>query len=140
MVEELLAHFRALSHLLTENGTTNPTEHIRKFENATLLHRYTDGIKCYIFLSTLIDFGQQWFDQLSAGSIRSFAEFSSLFLYQFASSEKCKKSAFSLFEVKQEEKEILRAYIEHFNKIILEVPTTHFEVLISARGFARNSF
>ncbi|KAL0444289.1 UNVERIFIED_CONTAM: hypothetical protein Slati_2151600 [Sesamum latifolium] len=94
MMEELLAHFRAPSHLPSYNGTTDPAEHIRKFENAALLHRHTDGIKCRIFLTTLMNSAQQWFGQLPAGSIRSFAEFSSLFQHQFTSSKKYRLSTF----------------------------------------------
>ncbi|KAL0437551.1 UNVERIFIED_CONTAM: hypothetical protein Sradi_0463000 [Sesamum radiatum] len=30
------------------NGTADPMEHLSRFENATLLHRYTDGIKCRV--------------------------------------------------------------------------------------------
>ncbi|KAL0311563.1 UNVERIFIED_CONTAM: hypothetical protein Sangu_2451000 [Sesamum angustifolium] len=52
MAEELPAHFRAPSHIPAYDGTTDAAEHIRKFENATLLHRYTDGIKCPVFLTT----------------------------------------------------------------------------------------
>ncbi|KAK4394093.1 hypothetical protein Sango_1880100 [Sesamum angolense] len=38
MVEELPAHFWAPSYLLTYDGTSDSAEHIRKFNNATLLH------------------------------------------------------------------------------------------------------
>ncbi|KAL0278050.1 UNVERIFIED_CONTAM: hypothetical protein Sradi_7300400 [Sesamum radiatum] len=39
MTEELPAHFRAPSDLPAYDGTIDLTEHIRKFEYATLLHR-----------------------------------------------------------------------------------------------------
>ncbi|KAL0347636.1 UNVERIFIED_CONTAM: hypothetical protein Scaly_1779600 [Sesamum calycinum] len=95
------ANFAAPSHLLAYDGTTDPTEHILKFENAALLHR-------------------------------SFVEFSSLFKHQFANSKKCRKSTISLFGINLEEKETLRAYVQRFNTVILEVPTAHHEVLVSA--------
>ncbi|KAL0457977.1 UNVERIFIED_CONTAM: hypothetical protein Slati_0424900 [Sesamum latifolium] len=95
MMEELPAHFRAPSHLLAYVGTTDPIQHIRKFENAVLLH-------------------------------------SSLFQHQFASSKKYQKSIISLFGVKQEDNESLRAYVQCFNTTILEDPTAHQEVLVSA--------
>ncbi|KAL0405201.1 UNVERIFIED_CONTAM: hypothetical protein Slati_3834000 [Sesamum latifolium] len=132
IMEELPAHFRAPSHLPAYDGTTDPAKHICKFENAALLHRYTDGIKYRTFLTTLTNSAQQWFDQLPAGSVRSFAEFSSLFRHQFASSKKYQKSVISLFRVKQEDNETLRAYVQRFNTTILEVPTAHQEVLVSA--------
>ncbi|KAL0427278.1 UNVERIFIED_CONTAM: hypothetical protein Slati_2902600 [Sesamum latifolium] len=125
MAEELPAHFRAPAHLLIYDGSTDPAEHIRKFENAALLHRYTDYIKCRIFLTTLTGSAQHWFDHLPAGSVRSFAEFSSLFHHQFASGRKYRKSAISLFGIKQQERETLRAYVQHFNTTILEIPAPY---------------
>ncbi|KAL0313320.1 UNVERIFIED_CONTAM: hypothetical protein Sradi_5731300 [Sesamum radiatum] len=69
-------------------GTTDPMEHLSRFENAALLHRYTDGIKCRVFVTTFAGAAQQWFNQLLVGVIGSFQEFHSLFLHQFASSRK----------------------------------------------------
>ncbi|KAL0451239.1 UNVERIFIED_CONTAM: hypothetical protein Slati_1102000 [Sesamum latifolium] len=37
-MEELHVHFRAPSHLPAYDGTTDQAKHIRKFENAALLH------------------------------------------------------------------------------------------------------
>ncbi|KAL0457861.1 UNVERIFIED_CONTAM: hypothetical protein Slati_0413300 [Sesamum latifolium] len=34
------------------DGTIDPQEHLSHFENAALLHRYTDGIKCQVFVTT----------------------------------------------------------------------------------------
>ncbi|KAL2251303.1 UNVERIFIED_CONTAM: hypothetical protein Sindi_2252600 [Sesamum indicum] len=39
MEEELRVHFRAPPHLPASDGNTDPSEHIRKFESTTLLHR-----------------------------------------------------------------------------------------------------
>ncbi|KAL0411517.1 UNVERIFIED_CONTAM: hypothetical protein Slati_3741400 [Sesamum latifolium] len=128
MMEELPTHFRTPSHLPTYGGTTDPAEHIRKFENAALLHKYIDGIKCRVFLTTLTNSAQQWFDHFSAGSVRSFLEFSSLFQHQFVNSKKYQKSIISLFGIKQEDNETLRTYVQCFNTIILGSQ----EVLVSA--------
>ncbi|KZV51149.1 hypothetical protein F511_06213 [Dorcoceras hygrometricum] len=35
------------------DGMGDPEEHLSRFENAALLHRYSDPIKCRIFLTTL---------------------------------------------------------------------------------------
>ncbi|KAL0295223.1 UNVERIFIED_CONTAM: hypothetical protein Sradi_6845700 [Sesamum radiatum] len=61
-------------------------EHLSQFKNAVLLHRYTDGIKCRVLVTTFARAAQQWFNQLPVGAIRNFQEFRSLFLHQFASS------------------------------------------------------
>ncbi|KAL0461186.1 UNVERIFIED_CONTAM: hypothetical protein Slati_0006200 [Sesamum latifolium] len=49
------------------DGTTDPVEHLAHFENATLLHRYTNGIKCRVFVTTFARAAQQWFNQLPTG-------------------------------------------------------------------------
>ncbi|KAL0433851.1 UNVERIFIED_CONTAM: hypothetical protein Slati_2719400 [Sesamum latifolium] len=46
------------------DGTSDPMEHVSRFENAALLHRYTDGIKCRVFVTTFARAAQQWFNQL----------------------------------------------------------------------------
>ncbi|KAL0457583.1 UNVERIFIED_CONTAM: hypothetical protein Slati_0385500 [Sesamum latifolium] len=35
------------------DGTTDPQEHLSYFENIALLHRYTTGVKCRVFVNTL---------------------------------------------------------------------------------------
>ncbi|KAL0405867.1 UNVERIFIED_CONTAM: hypothetical protein Slati_3900600 [Sesamum latifolium] len=100
------------------NGTTDPVEHLAHFENATLLHRYTDGIKYRVFVTTFDRAAQQWFNQFPMGAIGSFQEFRSLFLHQFASSRKLQKTELSLFV--------------RFNTAALEVPLTTQEVKTSA--------
>ncbi|KAL0317403.1 UNVERIFIED_CONTAM: hypothetical protein Sangu_2154600 [Sesamum angustifolium] len=69
-------------------GTTDPQEHLSCFENAVLLDRYTNDIKCRVFVTTFARAAQQWFNQLPPTVIGSFQEFCSLFLHQFASSRK----------------------------------------------------
>ncbi|KAL0404541.1 UNVERIFIED_CONTAM: hypothetical protein Sradi_2094900 [Sesamum radiatum] len=41
------------------DGTTDPQEHLSRFENAVLLHRFTDGIKCRVFVTTFARAAQQ---------------------------------------------------------------------------------
>ncbi|KAL0395264.1 UNVERIFIED_CONTAM: hypothetical protein Slati_4492600 [Sesamum latifolium] len=65
-------------NLLDYNGTTDPQEHLSYFENIALLHRYTPGVKCRVFVTTFTRSAQQWFNQLPSGSIRAFGEFRSL--------------------------------------------------------------
>ncbi|KAL0458399.1 UNVERIFIED_CONTAM: hypothetical protein Slati_0467100 [Sesamum latifolium] len=93
------------------DGTSDPMEHLSRFKNAALLHRYTDGIKCRVFVTTFARAAQQWFNQLPVGAIGSFQEFRSLFLHQFASSRKIRKTELSLFAVRQKDNEPLREYL-----------------------------
>ncbi|KAL0462886.1 UNVERIFIED_CONTAM: hypothetical protein Slati_0176200 [Sesamum latifolium] len=96
-----------------------------------LLHRYTDGIKCRVFVTTFARAAQQWFNQLPTRAIGSFQEFRSLFLHRFASSRKLRKTELSLFAVRQKDNEPLKEYLQRFNEAALEVPSSTQEVKAS---------
>ncbi|KAK6162763.1 hypothetical protein DH2020_002604 [Rehmannia glutinosa] len=120
MADDLPVNFRALRY--DYDGTTDPWEHLCRFENSALLHRYTDG--------------------LPNDTIGSFDEFSSAFLHQFASSRKHQKTALTLFGIKQGEHEPLRGYVKRFNSAALDVPSATQEVLSSAlfQGLQESDF
>ncbi|XP_073031174.1 uncharacterized protein [Primulina eburnea] len=107
-----------------------------------MLHCYTDRIKCKVFLTTLVDSAQRWFDGLAPLSIKSFEDFQKAFLHHFSSSKKYKKTAFSLFEVRQGPEESLRMYIKRFNKVALDVPTCAAETKTTAftQGLKESEF
>ncbi|KAL0463041.1 UNVERIFIED_CONTAM: hypothetical protein Slati_0191700 [Sesamum latifolium] len=129
MVDELPMNYRTPT-IAEYDGTTDPMEHLSGFENAALLHRYTDGIKCRV--GAFARATQQWFNQLPVGAIESFQEFRSLFLHQFASSRKLHKTELSLFVIRQRVDEPLKEYLQRFNAAALEVPSTTQEVKASA--------
>ncbi|XP_075503967.1 uncharacterized protein LOC142541295 [Primulina tabacum] len=114
------------------DGNADSEEHLARFENMAMLHCYTDRIKCKVFLTTLVDSAQRWFEGLAPQSISSFNDFQKLFSHHFSSSKKYKKTAFSLFEVNQSPEESLRAYIRRFNRVALDVPTCATETKTTA--------
>ncbi|KAL0433761.1 UNVERIFIED_CONTAM: hypothetical protein Slati_2710400 [Sesamum latifolium] len=63
MADELPLNCRTPA-IVEYDGTTDPMEHLSRFENKALLHRYTDGIKCRVFVTTFARAAQQWFNQL----------------------------------------------------------------------------
>ncbi|KAL0456350.1 UNVERIFIED_CONTAM: hypothetical protein Slati_0974200 [Sesamum latifolium] len=99
MSDELPVNYRTRA-IAEYDGTTDPQEHLSQFENTALLHRYTDIIKCRVFLTTFARAAQQWFNQLPLAVIWRFWEFRSLFLHQFASSRKHRKTELSLFSIR----------------------------------------
>ncbi|XP_012837505.1 PREDICTED: uncharacterized protein LOC105958047 [Erythranthe guttata] len=113
-------------------GTTDPCEHLCRFNNTSDLHRFTEGVKCRVFATTLAGAAQAWFSQLPVGTIRGFDQLSACFMDHFASSKKQKRSTLTLFAVRQREGEHLRSFIKRFISATLEVPITSEEVLISA--------
>ncbi|CAA0836173.1 Unknown protein, partial [Striga hermonthica] len=58
-------------------GSTDPSRHLRSFENMAVLHRYNDPVQCRAFLTTLRGPAQDWFHQLPPGAVRDFDGFSS---------------------------------------------------------------
>lgn len=114
------------------DGSGDQEEHLSRFENMAMLHCYGDQIKCKVFLTTLVDSAQRCFEKLKPDSIKSFPKFQSLFLHHFSSSKRHRRTAFSLFEVKQNTEESLRVFLKRFNKISLDVPTCAAETKISA--------
>ncbi|XP_073278849.1 uncharacterized protein [Primulina huaijiensis] len=129
--EGLPPNFRQ-SNVGEYDGHTDPEEHLGRFENAALLHQYSDGVKCRVFLGTLVRSAQQWFNTLQPNSIRSFEDFSAAFLHRFASSKKHQKNYLSLFVVKQQEAETLREFVQRFNNAALEIPAATPDIMISA--------
>ncbi|XP_073130001.1 uncharacterized protein [Henckelia pumila] len=128
---ELSKNFK-FPHVGEYNGKGDPEEHLSHFENAALLHKYSDPIKCRVFLNTLIGSAQQWFNLLRPGDIKEFKDFSKTFLHHFASSKKHPTTTLSLFPIKQQGQEVLRTYIRRFSALALEVPTATTDLLISA--------
>ncbi|XP_073121543.1 uncharacterized protein [Henckelia pumila] len=138
---DLSNHFK-LPHIGEYDGKGDPEENLARFENAALLHKYSDPIKYRVFLTTLVGPAQQWFNLLCPGEIREFKNFSKSFLHNFASSKNHPTTTFSLFAIKQHEQENLRAYIRRFSSLALEVPMATPNLLISAfmQGLDTNDF
>ncbi|XP_075475860.1 uncharacterized protein LOC142513968 [Primulina tabacum] len=129
--EGLPPNFRQ-SNVGEYDGHTDPEEHLGRFENAALLHQYSDGVRCRVFLGTLVRSAQQWFNTLQPNSIQSFEDFSAAFLHRFASSKRHQKNYLSLFVMIQQEAETLREFVQRFNTAALEIPSATPDIMISA--------
>ncbi|KAL0412312.1 UNVERIFIED_CONTAM: hypothetical protein Slati_3820900 [Sesamum latifolium] len=112
MADELPVNCRTPA-IAEYDGTMDPMEHLSRFETTALLHRYTDGIKCRVFITTFTRSAQQWFNQLPVRAIGNFQEFRSLFLHQVGSNRKLHKTGLSLFvAVRQKDNEPLKEYLQ----------------------------
>ncbi|KAL0419185.1 UNVERIFIED_CONTAM: hypothetical protein Sradi_1332000 [Sesamum radiatum] len=89
-------------------------------------------LKCRVFITTFAQTVQQWFNRLPSVVIESFQEFRSLFLHQFTSSRKHRKTELNFFSIRQKEGEPLKEYLQRFNMTALEVPSETQEVKASA--------
>lgn len=130
LAAELPQHFRC-PNIGGYNGRGDHDDYFSRFENASLLHKYNDPIKCRVFFNTLGEAVQQWFGILESGSVRTFQDFRRMFSYRFASSKKQPLTTLSLFTMKQQNQESLRAYVHRFNAKMVQVPSATPDLLIS---------
>ncbi|XP_058075987.1 uncharacterized protein LOC131224695 [Magnolia sinica] len=84
------------------------------------------------FSITLTVSARSWYRQLKPNSIGSFVELSRLFLTQFISGKKSRKSNTHMFTIKQEPKESLKDYITRFNEEALQVEDYDDKMTLSA--------
>ncbi|CAA0814775.1 Unknown protein, partial [Striga hermonthica] len=110
------------------DGSTDPSRHLRSFENMAVLHRYNDPVQCRAFLTTLRGPAQDWFHQLPLGAVRDFEGFNSSFLNQFASVRAQEKSYLTLIGMQQKKGESLRDYVARYTQACVDVPSATEEI------------
>ncbi|KAL8484403.1 hypothetical protein ACS0TY_026900 [Phlomoides rotata] len=49
LMDPLRGNFKTVTY--EYDGTSNPQDHLLRFENEALLHQYTNGVKCRVFLT-----------------------------------------------------------------------------------------
>ncbi|CAA0828740.1 Unknown protein, partial [Striga hermonthica] len=114
------------------DGSSDPSRHVRTFENMVVLHGYSDSVCCRAFLSTLRGGALDWFHQLPPGSIASFEDFTGKLINQYSSAVVQEKTYLTLMAMRQGEKESLRKYVARYNQTCLEVHSASDERLIRA--------
>ncbi|CAA0829975.1 Unknown protein, partial [Striga hermonthica] len=110
------------------DGLTDPSRHLRSFENMAVLHRYNDHVQCRAFLTTLRGSAEDWFHQLPPEAIRDFDGFNSSFLNQFASVKAQEKSYLTLIGMQQKEGETLRDYVARYTRACVDLPSATKEI------------
>ncbi|CAA0810140.1 Unknown protein, partial [Striga hermonthica] len=113
---------------LMYDGSSDPSRHVRTFENMDVLHGYSNSVCCRAFLSTLRGGALDWFHQLPSGSIADFEDFTSKLTNQYSSAVAQEKTYLTLMAMKQGEKESLRKYVARYNQTCLEVHSASDEV------------
>ncbi|CAA0822122.1 Unknown protein, partial [Striga hermonthica] len=121
---------------LLYNGSSDPSSHVRTFENMAVLHGYSDSVCCRAFLSTLRRGALDWFHQLPSGSIVDFEDFASKLTNQYSREVAHEKTYLTLMAMRQGEKDSLRKYVARYKQTCLEVHSASDEV--KAGGLIRS--
>ncbi|KAL2532028.1 Uncharacterized protein Adt_05379 [Abeliophyllum distichum] len=114
------------------DGTGDPIDHIRMFQDRVRLHGWPDAIACRAFPMTLRKDAIEWFDTLPPRSISSFADFTNKFAICFSSSARKKKTAMGLMQVTQDKGESLCEYMSRFNRATLGIKNLQMSSVITA--------
>jgi hypothetical protein len=74
-----------------------------------------------MFVQTLAGPAQLWFHTLPAGSIDSFTDLRTQFLYHFGQQKKCSKHPLELHNIRKGRDETVKAFIERYKQESLTV-------------------
>ncbi|CAA0824202.1 Unknown protein, partial [Striga hermonthica] len=115
LAASLPASFREIN--LIFDGSSDPSRHVRAFENMSVLHGYSDPVSCRAFLSTLRGGALDWFHQLAPGSTRDFEDFAGQLTNQYSSAVSQEKTYLTLMAMRQGERETLQKFIARYNQM-----------------------
>ena len=97
-----------------------------------LIQSANEAALCKSFCLTLTGATRQWYRRLPPGSIDSFQQLASLFSAVFICSRTRKLGASHLFGIKQRENEMLKKYLERFDKAVVQVENCTDDTLTQA--------
>jgi len=80
-----------------------------------------DAIRCKMFVGTFTGTTLQWFSGIHDGVINSFQTFSQIFVERFATNKVKPPQIVDLFDIKQQEGELLKSYPNRFYDISVRI-------------------
>ncbi|XP_014499576.1 uncharacterized protein LOC106760682 [Vigna radiata var. radiata] len=112
------------------DGTADPEAHIKSFTKAMAFRTGCDAIWCRAFSLSLEGEALEWFDALPNRSIENFRGLSSLFKSQFAACRVQDVTIVDLMSLKQGKDELLKAFMDRYQKTIRQVKGLSMELAL----------
>ncbi|XP_027911682.1 uncharacterized protein LOC114170403 [Vigna unguiculata] len=103
------------------DGTTDPDNHLRVFMHQMMFHAVSDPIWCRVFSTSLTGEALEWFSELPTGCIDSFATLKARFSTQFAPLKPAILTVDNLVNIRQEDGESLRSYLDRYNRMSVKI-------------------
>ncbi|XP_070036428.1 uncharacterized protein [Nicotiana tomentosiformis] len=108
------------------DGTTDPRDHVTAFTTGVkgnnLTKQEIESVLVKIFGETLTKGVLTWYSLLSENSIDSFAELADLFIKAHSGAQKVEKRIEDIFKVKQGDTELLREFVDRFQRERMMLP------------------
>ncbi|GJY03244.1 reverse transcriptase domain-containing protein [Tanacetum coccineum] len=102
------------SHVKTYDGSEDPEDHLKIFQAAAKVERWTMPTWCHMFNSTLTGSARVWFDDLPPESVDSYDDLKEAFLANFLQQKKCIKDPVEIHHIKQREGESMEDFVRRF--------------------------
>ena len=106
---------------MTYDGTTDPDEFISIYTNQVGLYSADDAVLCKSFSVALRGSALEWFMSLPPYTIDSFTTLTTTFTTQFDTSRRHDLTTIALLNLRQEEGEPLRVFIDRFGVIAMKI-------------------
>ncbi|XP_027912513.1 uncharacterized protein LOC114171939 [Vigna unguiculata] len=107
--------------IVTYDGTTDPDEFISIYTNQVGLYSTDDAVLCKSFSVALRGSALEWFMSLPPYTIDSFTTLTTTFTTQFDTSRRHDLTTIALLNLRQEEGEPLRVFIDRFGAIAMKI-------------------
>ena len=106
---------------ITYDGTTDPDEFLSIYTNQVGLYSTDDVVLCKSFSVALRGSALEWFMSLPPYTIDSFTTLTTAFTTQFDTSRRHDLTTIALLNLRQEEGEPLRTFIDRFGAITMKI-------------------
>jgi len=107
---------------------TNPNNHLRVFTHQMMFQAVSDPIWCRVFSTSLTGEALEWFSELSPNSMDSFTTLKAKFNTQFVSLRPTILTVDNLVNIRQENGESLRSYLDWYNHMSVKIKVLRDEI------------
>lgn len=102
------------SHIKLYDGSTDPDDHVTRFEGAANQGAWPIPIWCMMFQQTLDDAARGWFDSIPRGSIDNWDNLCEQFVHRFALRRKCVRDPMEITKIVRQANEGLSEFKERW--------------------------
>ncbi|GMN38363.1 hypothetical protein TIFTF001_007585 [Ficus carica] len=114
------------------DGSSDADEHLENYRAYMQIQSANEAALCKSFCLTLTGAARQWYRRLDPRLVSSFQQLADSFSAAFMRSKARKLGASHLFSIKQGDSETLKAYLQRFDKAVVQAESCTDETLIQA--------